>query len=532
MKKSSDYVTLYDSTLRDGAQARGVDFSAADKVAISKALDAFGIDYIEGGWPGANPVDDRFFADLPALKKATLTAFGMTRRSGRSAANDPGLSALLDVPVKSLCIVGKSWDFQVTETLGVSLAENMKMIGDSIRHIVAKGREAMLDAEHFFDGYKANPEYALACAKAAYEAGARWVVLCDTNGGSMPHEVGAIVAEVTKHIPGSHLGVHCHNDTDQAVANSLAAVQAGVRQVQGTINGVGERCGNANLISIIPTLMLKMGLKTGVSEKQLGQITHLSRMLDERLNRPSNTHAPYVGAAAFAHKGGLHVSAMAKNSASYEHVDPATVGNVRHFLISDKAGKANVLTRLKDLGITPPKQEERLEALVAELKRMEGQGYAFEGAEASFVLLAQKMLHPESVPEFFELLSFRVIDERRYNAKQKIVTMSEATIKVRIGEDVIMTVAEGNGPVNALDAALRQALSKKYPMLKKVRLTDYKVRILTPEDATRAVTRVVIESTDDSGQQWSTVGVSPNVINASFEALNASIRYTLVMKKL
>jgi 2-isopropylmalate synthase len=312
----TNYITLYDSTLRDGAQARGVDFSAADKTAIAKALDNFGIDYVEGGWPGANPTDDAFFAAAPKLKQAKLTAFGMTRRSGRSAANDTGLSALLDTGVASICIVGKSWDFQVKEALGISLPENLKMIADSVAHLKSRKREAMFDAEHFFDGYKANPEYAIACARAAYDNGARWIILCDTNGGSLPHEIEAIVGEATRHIPGTHLGIHCHNDTEQAVANSLAAVRAGVRQVQGTINGIGERCGNANLVAIIPTLMLKMGFKTGVSEKQLANITHLSRLLDERLNRPSNPHAAYVGAAAFAHKGGLHVSAMAKNTAS------------------------------------------------------------------------------------------------------------------------------------------------------------------------------------------------------------------------
>ncbi|MBY0406661.1 MAG: citramalate synthase, partial [Rickettsiales bacterium] len=338
----ADRVYLYDSTLRDGAQARGVDFTVADKLAIAKELDKLGIDYIEGGWPGANPNDDAFFAAPPALSRAKLSAFGMTRRSGRSAENDPGLATLLDSGAKSICLVGKSWDKQVKSALGVSEAENLRMISESIALLVKHKREALYDAEHFFDGYKSNPEFALSCLKAAYDAGARWVVLCDTNGGSLPHEIEAMVSQVVKHVPGSHLGVHCHNDTDAAVANSLAAVRAGVRQVQGTINGVGERCGNANLISIIPNLVLKMGFTTGVSKEKLAQLTHVSRSLDDRLNRTSNAHAPYVGDAAFAHKGGLHVSAMAKDSTAYEHIAPEVVGNHRVVLVSDKAGKSNI----------------------------------------------------------------------------------------------------------------------------------------------------------------------------------------------
>lgn len=521
----SEYVYLYDSTLRDGAQARGVDFTVADKLAIARELDSFGIDYIEGGWPGANPNDDLFFAKPPQLKKAKLSAFGMTRRSGRSAANDPGLATLLESGAKQICLVGKSWDKQVKSALNVTETENVRMISESIAHVVSKGCEALYDAEHFFDGYKSNPKFALACLKAAYDAGARWIVLCDTNGGSMPDEVERIVGEVVKQIPGDHLGIHCHNDTEQAVANSLAAVRAGVRQVQGTINGVGERCGNANLIAIIPSLVLKMGFKTGVSKEKLKQLTHVSRLLDERLNRNPNAHAAYVGDAAFAHKGGLHVSAMAKDSTSYEHIDPALVGNMRMVLVSDKAGKSNVLNRISQFGIKVKDDDERVAKLVHEVKHREKQGYAYEGAEASFELLARRMLG--TVPQFFEVLSFRVIGERRYNVKGKLVNVSEATIKLLVDDEEMMTVAEGNGPVNALDSALRKGLQKHFPAVKDIQLTDYKVRILTPDSGTMAVTRVLIESADKKGNVWDTIGVSANIIDASFNALHDSLTYKL-----
>jgi 2-isopropylmalate synthase len=525
---SKNRVYLYDSSLRDGAQARGIDFTVADKLAIARQLDSFGIDYIEGGWPGANPNDDAFFAEPPKLKRATLTAFGMTRRAGRSAANDPGLQDLLNADTKSICLVGKAWDHQVKAALGISTKENLRMIIESLSHIAKAKREAIFDAEHFFDGYKSNPEYALEVAKAAHDAGARWIVLCDTNGGSLPHEIGEIVAKVVSIVPGMHLGIHCHNDTDNAVANSVAAVQAGVRQVQGTINGIGERCGNANLISIIPNLTLKLGFTTGVSKEKLEQLTHLSRFMDDRLNRAPNQHAPYVGAAAFAHKGGLHVSAMAKDSSSYEHISPEQVGNKRIILVSDKSGKSNIVSRLKQLGLDKEAEDERIPDVVKEIKDREKMGYAYDDADASFELLVRRKLG--TVPQFFELVSFRVIDERRYNAKGKLITMSEATVKVRIDgeEHTTMTVAEGNGPVNALDAALRKALIPTYKQLKKMQLSDYKVRILTPQEATAALTRVLIESRDDRGHIWNTIGVSHNVIDASFNALHDSIIYTLM----
>jgi 2-isopropylmalate synthase len=525
----SERIYLYDSTLRDGAQARGIDFSVADKLAIAEALDAFGIDYIEGGWPGANPTDDGFFAAMPTAKKAKIVAFGMTRRAGRSASNDPGLQDLLSSGTRSVCLVGKAWDWQVETALKVSKKENLAMIEESFSHMVAKKREGVFDAEHFFDGYKANPDYALDVLRAAHDGGASWLVLCDTNGGSLPSEIFKIVSAVKKALPKAQLGIHCHNDTEQAVANSLAGVEAGVRQVQGTINGIGERCGNANLIAIIPTLMLKMGFKTGISEKQLTRIGSLSRLVDERLNRASNKHAAYVGESAFAHKGGLHVSAMNKDSRSYEHIDPALVGNARVILVSDKAGRANILNRLAQMGIAIAEGDARVGELVKAVKDREALGYAYEDANASFELMARQMLG--SSPRYFDLHSFRVLDERRVDAKGKRITMSEATVKLTVQNKLKMTVAEGNGPVNALDAALRKALILRYPQLKSMHLADYKVRILTPADATAALTRVMIESRDDAGFSWTTIGVSHNVIDASYNALVDAISYHLMKRK-
>ncbi len=525
----ADRVFLYDTTLRDGAQARGVDFTVADKQAIARELDKLGVDYIEGGWPGANPNDDAFFNESPTLKTARLTAFGMTRRSGRSAENDPALAALLESGAPGICLVGKTWEKQVKSALGVSEKENLRMIADSIAHVAKHRREALFDAEHFFDGFKSSPDFALTMIRAAYDAGAKWIVLCDTNGGSLPHEIGDIVNEVARYIPGTNLGIHCHNDTENAVANSLAAVQAGARQVQGTINGVGERCGNANLISIIPNLILKLGYETGVTAKKLPQLTHVSRLLDERLNRNSNPHAAYVGSAAFAHKGGLHVSAMSKDSSSYEHIDPAEVGNTRTILVSDKAGRSNILQRLSDFNLKLDADDERVAGLVREVKEREKQGYAYEGADASFELLVRRIL--DKVPEYFDVVGFRVMGERRHNAKGALVSVSEATIKVEVEGKEIMTVAEGNGPVNALDGALRKALVQKYPALKDLQLSDYKVRILTPDEGTAAVTRVLIESRDKKGNIWNTIGVSGNVIDASFNALHDSITYMLLKQQ-
>ncbi len=518
-------VYIFDTTLRDGAQTQGVDFGVGDKLAIAQALDRLGVDYIEGGWPGANPTDDAFFAEPPALKRAKLVAFGMTRRPGRSTANDPGLAALLGTGSPAVCMVGKSWDFHVDVALGVERSENIAMIEDSVTLAVSRNRETMFDAEHFFDGYKANPSYAIDCLRAAERAGARWIVLCDTNGGTLPREVEAIVGKVVETIPGSRIGIHSHNDTENAVANSLAALNAGARQVQGTLNGLGERCGNANLVSLIPTLLLKTDFATGIGEKDLAQITKISRLLDERLNRAPSRSAAYVGESAFAHKGGLHVSAVEKDPRTYEHIEPALVGNRRHIVVSDQSGRANILARFRDIGLAVDVDDSKIATLVETVKAREYEGYAYDGAEASFELLARRALG--RLPEFFRLARFRVMDDRRWNARGELVTESEATITVEVGEDRLMTVATGNGPVNALDQALRKALLPFYPQLEDMRLVDFKVRILTPNAGTEAVTRVMIESADKTGERWTTVGVSTNIIDASFNALHDAITWKL-----
>ncbi len=496
----------------------------ADKAAIARALDGIGIDYIEG-WPGANPTDDAFFRDAPKLKRAKMTAFGMTRRPGRSVENDPGVSALLNSDSAAVCMVGKTWDFHVDVALSIPREENIEMIADSVGHVAAVKGEALFDAEHFFDGYKANPDYALSCVAAAYEAGARWVVLCDTNGGTLPHEVDEIVRAVTNKVPGAHLGIHRHNDTENAVANSLAAVRAGARQVQGTLNGLGERCGNANLTSIIPNLMLKMCFETGMTDEDLRHLTHVSRLLDERLNRAPARSAAYVGLSAFAHKGGLHVSAVERDPRTYEHVDPACVGNERHIVVSDQSGKSNILARFREIGLSIDPNHPKVPRLLELVKEREFQGYAYDGAEASFELLARRTL--EGVPEYYALQSFRVLDERRWNARGDLVTLSEATVKVDVGNVNHMAVAEGNGPVNALDNALGKVLQPSYPELEDMHLVDFKVRILTPGDGTGAITRVMIESADDEDHRWSCVGLSTNIIDASYNALQDSITYKL-----
>lgn len=519
-------VYLYDSTLRDGAQTQGVDFSTADKTAIAIELDRLGIDYIEGGWPGANPTDDAFFANPPELKKSILSAFGMTRRPGRSSDNDPGLNGLVNTGVKTITLVGKSWDFQVDVALEIERSENVSMIEDSIAYVKKKAGEAMFDAEHFFDGYKANPEFAMQCCLAAYKAGARWIVLCDTNGGTLPHEIEEIVTEISKEIPGSHLGIHCHDDTGNAVANSLAAVRAGVRQIQGTLNGLGERCGNANLITLLPSLMLKMGFETGVAKKDLKRLVSISRVLDERLNRLPSRNAAYVGESAFAHKGGLHVSAIEKDPSCYEHINPELVGNQRTIIMSNQAGRSNLVAKFREVGIVVDPKDAKVNALLDEIKELESSGYSYDGADASFELLARRKL--ENVPEYFRLESFRVIDERSWDASHKLKsTLSETTVKLFLGDERKMDVAEGNGPVNALDAALRKILIPIYPDLESLRLVDFKVRILESDKATQAITRVMIESADDQGNHWTTVGMSSNIIDASYEALRDSLIYKL-----
>jgi 2-isopropylmalate synthase len=518
---------LFDTTLRDGAQTNGVDFTLADKLTIAKMLADFGVDYVEGGYPGANPIDTELFAEARKLR-TRFTAFGMTRRPGRSASNDPGLNALLAAEADAICLVAKAWDFHVRVALETTPEENLASIRDSVRAAKAKGREVLVDCEHFFDGYKASPDHALACARAAYEEGARWVVLCDTNGGTLPHEVERIVGEVVRSIPGDHVGIHAHNDTEQAVANSLAAVRAGARQIQGTINGLGERCGNANLVSIIPTLKLKPEFagkfEIGVAEAKLKNLAQLSRKLDEMLNRAPDRHAPYVGESAFATKAGIHASAILKEPKTYEHVDPEMVGNRRRLLVSDQSGKSNVLAELERIGIAVDKDDPRVARLLDEVKEREALGYAYEAADASFDLLARRTLG--QVPAYFAVEQFDVNVEQRYNAVGKRVTVAMAIVKVKVGNEILISAAEGNGPVNALDLALRKDLGKYQRYIDGLALTDYRVRIL--DGGSGAVTRVLVESRDETGERWTTVGVSPNIIDASFQALMDSIVYKLV----
>ncbi len=522
---------LFDTTLRDGAQTTGVDFSIEDKRRISGVLDELGVDYVEGGYPGANETDSRFFEDAPKFEHAKFTAFGMTKRAGRSLSNDSGFQAVLQANSAAVCLVAKAWDYHVRVALGISNEENVASVRESIEAAVAAGREAMLDCEHFFDGYKANPEYALAVAKTAYDAGARWVVLCDTNGGTLPHEITEIVTAVAKVIPGSNLGIHTHNDTDNAVANTLMAVRAGCRQIQGTLNGLGERCGNANLTSVIPTLLLKSEFadqfETRVTSSALRTLSHASRVLDELLNQAPNRHMPYVGESAFATKAGIHASAIVKAPETYEHVAPEAIGNQRRLLVSDQAGKSNILAALSRIGILVDSNDAAVGTLLDEVKQREAAGYAYEAAEASFELLARRLLG--QVPQFFSVDSFRVMVERRRNAVGEQVTVTEATVKVFVNgsEQPLWSVAEGNGPVNALDSALRKDLGRFQTYIDGVELVDYKVRILTA--GTEAVTRVLVESHDTlSGDRWFTVGVSPNIIDASFEALLDSINYKLM----
>jgi 2-isopropylmalate synthase len=518
---------LFDTTLRDGAQTNGVDFSLEDKVTVAAMLESLGVDYIEGGYPGANPTDSAFF-EKKRTEKAVFTAFGMTKRPGVSLSNDPGLRALLDARADAICFVAKTWDYHVRVALQTTEEENLDGIRQSVAAAKAAGREVLLDCEHFFDGYKANPAYALACARAAYDAGARWVVLCDTNGGTLPEEVEAIVAAVARVIPGDHLGIHAHNDTEQAVANSLAAVRGGARQIQGTLNGIGERCGNANLTSLIPTLKLKSAyadrFEIGISDAGLADLSRVSHRFDELVNRAPNRQQPYVGASAFTTKAGIHASAIVKDPKTYEHVPPESVGNRRHVLVSDQAGKANVVAELARMGIAVDKGDPRLDGLLREVKEREAVGYAYEGADASFELLARRMLG--NVPNYFDVESFHVTVERRHNALGKLVSVSEAVVKVVIGGERLLTVGEGNGPVNALDRALRKDLGVYQDAIADLELVDYKVRILN--GGTEAVTRVLIESKDRTGDTWFTIGVSENVVDASFEALNDSIVYKLM----
>lgn len=519
---------LFDTTLRDGAQTSGIDFSVNEKIVIAELLERLGVDYIEGGYPGANPGDTEFFGEK-RTKQALFTAFGMTKRVGRSASNDPGLQQVLASRSDACCFVAKAWDYHVEIALGCTNEENLDSIHDTVSATIAAGKEALIDCEHFFDGFKANPDYALDCARTAYQAGARWVVLCDTNGGTLPDEIYHIVTRVQEVVPGAHLGIHTHDDTGHAVANSLAAVDAGVRQIQGTLNGLGERCGNANLITLIPTLKLKNAFSSrfeiGVNEEQLKDVTSISHAFDEILNRSPDRQAPYVGETAFATKAGIHASAILKDPKTYEHVAPEVVGNQRRVLVSDQAGKSNLLGELARVGIEVDKSDPNLDRLLALVKEREAEGYAYEAADASFELLARRELG--EVPRYFDVNSFKVMVERRFNAIGDLITVSEAVVKVDIDGETRMSVAEGNGPVNALDMALRKDLGKYQTAIEGLELIDYKVRILN--GGTGAVTRVLIESHDTKTQRrWFTIGVSPNIVDASFQALVDSITFALL----
>lgn len=525
---------LFDTTLRDGQQTQGVQFSPAEKRRIAGMLDALGVDYIEGGWPGANPTDSEFFAQAPQTR-ATLTAFGMTKRAGRSAANDEVLAGVLNARTPAVCLVGKTHDFHVTEALGITLEENRDNIAQSIAHVVALGREALFDAEHFFDGYRANPDYALRCLHAAFEAGARWVVLCDTNGGTLPGEVGKVTsAVIDSGIPGDRLGIHTHDDTGNAVANSLAAVEAGARQIQGTLNGLGERCGNANLTTLIPTLLLKepyrSRFQTGVGEAALKGLTRVSRQLDDILNRLPVRSAPYVGPSAFAHKAGLHASAIAKDPSTYEHVPPEAIGNARIVPMSNQAGLSNLRRRLAEAGIEVAPADPALARILNRIKEAEAQGYAYDTAQASFELIARD--ETIGLPHFFDVDWYRVVVARR-RTPTGVEHSSEASLQVTIGSRAHRVHAFGHdevgkdsGPVNALYRALVEGLAPYRAAIEDMHLADFRVRIFGM--GTDAVTCVSIDSEDGEGRLWSTVGVSANIIDASFEALLDAVVWKLV----
>ncbi|QFU09201.1 2-isopropylmalate synthase [Rhodobacteraceae bacterium THAF1] len=530
-----DRLYLYDTTLRDGQQTQGVQFSVAEKQAIAAMLDTLGVDYIEGGWPGANPTDSGFF-DTVAPTRATMTAFGMTKRAGRSAANDDVLAQVLNANTPAVCLVGKTHDYHVTQALGIALDENVENIRASVAHAVAQGREALFDAEHFFDGYAADPAYAVECLRAAFDAGARWIVLCDTNGGTLPGRIAQVVSDViAAGIPGDQLGIHTHDDAGLAIAGTLAAVEAGARQIQGTLNGLGERCGNANLVSLIPTLLMKPPFadkfETGVTDEGLRSLTRVSRKLDDILNRVPRNNAAYVGASAFAHKAGLHASAIAKDPTTYEHIDPASVGNARIIPMSNQAGQSNLRARLLDMGLTVEKGDARLGDILTEIKEREDLGYAYDTAQASFELVARR--HLGQLPEFFEVKRYRVTVERRKNKYDRMVSLSEAVVVVKIGDEKRQSVSESmdetgsdRGPVNALAKALAKDLGPYQSAIDDMHLVDFKVRIT--QGGTEAVTRVIIDSEDGQGRRWSTVGVSANIVDASFEALCDAIRWKLI----
>jgi len=519
-------IDIYDTTLRDGSQGEGISFSVEDKVKIARRLDAFGVDYIEGGWPGSNPKDIEFFERMKTvpLVHAKLAAFGSTRRPNRSADDDPMVQQLIDADTPVVTFVGKSWDFHVREALRLPLEENLAMIADTTAFFKQHGRETIYDAEHFFDGYKRNADYTLQCVKAALDAGCDVVALCDTNGGCLPHDISRIVADVRKRFPEGRFAIHTHNDTDCGVANSLAAVQVGAIQVQGTINGLGERTGNANLTSIIPGLALKMGYELFCGER-LDELCDLSTYVDEIANVPPKTWAPYVGRSAFAHKAGLHVDAMRKNSETYEHIEPTKVGNERRILVSELSGSSTILEKVQKENLELRKDSPETKAILRQVADLENKGYSFEGAEASFDLLVKKATG--GYQKLFELVGYRVIVEKRGGDTDAI---TEATVKLRIAGHEKLTVAEGDGPVNALDNALRKALTENYPELGAIRLTDFKVRVINVKEGTAAKVRAIVESTDHA-ESWSTIGVSSNIIDASWHALVESIEYGLLRGK-
>ncbi len=512
-------VEIYDTTLRDGSQAKGVNFSLEDKLAIVKRLDEFGVDYIEGGWPGSNPKDRAFFEavkDIP-LKNASIAAFGSTRRAKVKVEEDSNIRQLVEAGTPVVAVFGKTWDLHVVDVLRIPLEDNIKMIYDSVSYLRKHGKKVFFDAEHFFDGFAENEEYAMKTLEAAVEGGAECLVLCDTNGGTLPHVVGEVVKRVKDRF-GVPIGIHAHNDSDTAVAASLEAVRCGAVHVQGTVNGMGERTGNADLCSVIPALILKMGRDCVGGREGLKSLTELARFVYETANLAPPPNDPYVGSAAFAHKGGIHVDAVKKNPRTYEHIEPAAVGNERQILISELVGRAGILSRAERYGIS--KDSEVMSRLLEQLKELEGEGYEFESAEGSFDLLIKRMVGEKR--RFFELKGFRVFVEKTGSAE----TVSEASVKIEVSGEILHAVAEGDGPVNALDGALRKALSTFYPSLKDVHLVDYKVRVINPAAATAAKVRVVIVSSDGE-DVWGTVGVSENIIEASWQALVDSIEYKL-----
>jgi 2-isopropylmalate synthase len=515
-------IFLYDTTLRDGTQGEEISFSAEDKLKIAKRLDAFGISYIEGGWPGSNPKDMEFFKNASKIKfsHAKIAAFGSTRRAKNSVEKDVNIQALLDADTPVVTIFGKSWLLHVLQALQIKPEENLTIISDSVAYLKKHGKEVIYDAEHFFDGYKADSKYALSTISAAADSGADTIVLCDTNGGTLPWEIREIIGNVRKHIK-TPLGIHTHNDSETAVASSLIAILEGCVQVQGTINGYGERCGNANLCSIIPDLQLKMGYKC-VTDEQMQHITSLSHYVSELANLKHNKRLPFVGESAFAHKGGVHVSAVMKTPLCYEHIEPETVGSVRRVLVSDLSGRSNVIFKAKELGIELDEKSTAAQKVVDEMKEMEHIGYSYEDAEGSFEVMVKR--ETGEMKRYFDLERFKVSIHKDADEKD---ARSEALIKIRVGDETEITAAEGNGPVNALDKALRKALEKFYPELQKVHLTDYKVRVLDSQDATAAKVRVLIE-TEGAESSWNTVGVSSDVVEASWKALVDSIYYYLM----